>query len=208
MLLQLKQCYSVGWGGAPGVNQWNGQWHSQPYWSGPYCYGNQTYTHSDNQVQKQVLTQQDGLGAVARTDQTPPPTCQDATPPPAPVEGMKDSGVHQPRIQQYCQTGYTTVPAVEHRANLPDQFQPHPGQVGKLAPSVQYATSYSAKKTAAHQDNLHNALPVNEKDAPPPQSQLLQTESHTGRPWDGCRESDRPSPARKRRSRWEQPAGQ
>jgi len=202
-------CCTVGWGG-PGVEQWNGRWHSQPYWgSGSYCYNNQPYTQSDNQVPRQAL---DGLtGGVARTDQTPPPT-QDTTPPPASVE---DTKVHQPRIQQYCQTGYTTeLPAVEHRPRPPEHqsVSMHPGQEGKLGPSV--VTSYSEEKTAARQDTLQNPLPFNERGGPAPPSQpLLPSGQHTdqySRPWETCKESDRPtgSPARKRRSRWEQPAGQ
>ena len=196
------------------MEQWNGQWHPQPFWSSSYCYSNQaySYTQSDNQVPRQALIQQDGLaGGVARTDQTPPPT-QDTTPPPASVE---DTRVHQPRIQQYCQTGYTTeLPAVEHRPRPPEpqSVSMHPGQEGKLAPGV--VASYSEEKTASRQDTLHNPLPFNERGGPPHGPQpLLPSGPHTGpysQPWEACKDSNRPtgSPARKRRSRWEQPAGQ
>lgn len=235
----------TGWGGgAPGVEQWNGQWPPQSYWGGTYAYGNQAcgYTQPGNQMKIQQPTQQDGgcMGMV-RTDRTPPPPAhQDATPPPAAVEGLKDHGVHQPRIQQYCQAGYTTeLPAVVGERGLqlplghPVQAQtahPPPEQAGKLelvAPNVEATASYSVEKATAHQNVIskpQDALPLREQERPcglpppEPQQQFLQTKHHNvgqyDRSWEGRRETEgacnRPfgSPARKRRSRWEQPAGQ
>ena len=112
--------------------------------------------------------------------QTPP---LPKTPPPASVE---DTRVHQPRIQQCCQTGCTTeLPAVEHRPRPPEpqSVSMHPGPEGKLAPGV--LASCSEEKTAARQDTFYNPL-FNERGGPSQPSFLVgHTQAHTashGRP--------------------------
>ena len=72
------------------MDQWNGQWPTQP----GYPYNYQGYSHPTLSV------------GVSHADQTPPSQQQEATPPPPGV--IEEGRVHQPRIQQYSQAGYTT----------------------------------------------------------------------------------------------------
>ena len=219
----------TGWAGSAGVGQWNGQWPPQStYWTGPYNCGNQTYGYAE--AGQQPL--QRDIGCV-RPDQTPPPPHQEAMPH-SPTAVVEEHGVHQPRIQQYCQAGYGTQPVGDRQAGYTTQpvgdrqagytTQPVgelslPQHTGKSDPSAE--ASYSEAK--AHQNSTvstqHNILPLNDPDRPkgllPVPSQLQQhleqPVGQYGQSWEGKRETEcvQQPPARKRRSRWEeqQPAG-
>ena len=158
------------------MDQWNGHWPPQPvYWSSSYNYANQSYPTD-------VVAQP---APVSRLDKTPPSQNQDATPPPPPAAAEEDR-LHQPRIQQYSQAGYTT------------EFPP-------LGPS-------QPPKTSGQQALLSTAGGMQQAEPERPQALLplpakFAQQQSGDRSWSERRGEDQP-PARKRASRWEQPPSQ
>lgn len=179
------------------MDQWNGQWPPQSnYWSTPYNYGS---------VQPVSQSQQQDTGySVTTADRTPPPPRQDATPPPPAAEDSR--GVHQPRIQQYSQTGYPT--------ELPAVAQPPPAPPLPPSATPTLTVTYAEKKEGSL-PTQHSELSVVKKGGgllPLPDSQpqsqhtvYHQLGSQYGQPWERGRErADVQPPIKKRRSRWEQ----